>query len=119
MNIIEIELPYMPELGKNQMKGFRKGGGYYVQQGYKDAVQAIVSLLVMKGKGIKWKQDKVWVEIFLQKSRPNSDVANFIDGIYDAIKIGIGVDDCWFAGKQDFEYDKEIEPYIIITITQE
>jgi hypothetical protein len=117
MPTIEIEVPYDANLGKNRMKGFAHGH-YYVQKGYKDAVEGLIWAIKTKGKK-EWKQDKVWVDIFFQKPRLRCDVSNLVDGIYDAVKQAIEVDDCYFSGKLDWEWDKEIAPYIVITIRQE
>lgn len=118
MNYIEFEIPYTPEIGKNQMKGFGRGY-HYTKPSYKNAVASLTELVRGYSGNIKWKKDKVWVEIFLQKPRLVCDVANLIDGIYDAVKVGIGIDDCYFSGKQDWEYGKGVNPYIFISIRQE
>jgi len=114
---IQIEIPYTPSLGKNKMKGFAKGR-YYTTKEYKEACKSLSDIVWGHSRGVKWKKDKIWVEIFLQKPRMVCDVSNFIDGIYDSIKTGIDIDDCYFSGEQDWEYDKDVKPYIIITITQ-
>ena len=46
------------------------------------------------------------------------DVSNLIDGMCDAIKKGIDVDDCFFSLKADWEFDKRLKPYIILKIIQ-
>lgn len=115
--IIEIEIPYTPELGKNKMKGFANGH-YYTTKAYKDACKSLSDIVWAEAKSYQWRKDKIWVEIFLQKERNNSDVANFVDGIFDAIKVGLGIDDCYYSLKADWEYDKEIKPYLLITIKQ-
>jgi hypothetical protein len=114
---IQIEIPYTAHLGKNKMKGFARGY-YYTTKDYKDACTSLADIVWGKSRGQKWNKEKIWVEIFLQKSRLMCDVANLVDGIFDAIKVGLGVDDCYYSLKADWEYDKEIKPYIIITITQ-
>ena len=114
---IEIEIPYTADLGKNKMKGFARGH-YFTSKVYKDACASLSNIVWGKAVGQKWKKEKIWVEIFLQKSRINSDVANFVDGIADSIKTGLGIDDQWYSFKLDWEYEKGIEPYIIITIKQ-
>ena len=115
---IQIEIPYTPELGKNKMKGFARGH-YYTTKAYKDACVSLADIVWGKSKGQKWVKDKILVEIFLQKPRLVCDVANFVDGIFDAIKVGLSIDDCYYSLKADWEYDKEVKPYIVITITQD
>jgi len=118
MPIIQLEIPYTPDLGKNKMKGFARGH-YYTTKIYKDACKSLADLVWAESKGKGFKKDKIWVEIFLQKPRPNCDVQNFIDGISDAIQTGLEINDSYYAFKCDWEYDKSIEPYIIITIIQD
>jgi hypothetical protein len=117
MPIIEIQIPYTSGLGKNKKVGFAKGH-YYTKKEYRDACKSLSDIVWGKSRGQKWLKDKIWVEIFLQKERNNSDVCNFVDGIADAIKTGLGVDDQWYSFKLDWEYEKGVSPYILITIIQ-
>jgi Holliday junction resolvase RusA-like endonuclease len=117
MNIVEVKIPYLPGLSKNKKATFGKGR-YYTNPEYKNAVEALILFIKTNLKGVQFKEDKLWLEIFYQKPRMNADVANLIDSISDATKEAIGVDDKWFSLKADWEYDKKTEPYIVITLRQ-
>ena len=110
---LKIDLPYVPEIGKNKMKGFANGH-YYTKPSYKEAVSSIAEIVRAESynKRYKWKKEKIWVNIFLQKPMLRCDVANLVDGIFDAIKVGIGIDDCYFSLSADWDYSKEIKPFI-------
>lgn len=116
---IQIEIPYTPEIGKNKMKGFAHGH-YYTKPDYKRAVSDLAEFVRIESynKRMKWKKEKVWVNIWLQKPMLRCDVANLVDGIFDAVKVGIGIDDCYFSLVADWDYDKNIKPFIKIRIYQ-
>lgn len=117
---ISISLPYVPEIGKNKMKGFAHGR-FYTKPEYKDAVQSVADIVraESKNKGIRWSEKKTWIGIYFQKPRLKSDVANLIDGLCDGIKVGIGVDDCYFSIVADFDYNKDKPPFVDLTISQD
>ena len=115
---IELKIPYTPEIGKNKMKGFAHGH-YYTKPSYKNAVKSISELVWGASGKLKWRKEKIWVTIFLQKPMLRCDVANLVDGIFDAVKVGIGIDDCYFSLVADWDFDKEKEPFINISIFQE
>lgn len=117
MPTIEISIPYTPGLLKNKKSKFGHGH-YYTSKEYSDAVSSLKDIVWGKSRGQKWKEEKIFVDIFLQKPQKRIDVANLVDSVCDAIKEGIGIDDCWFAPRTDWEYEKGIESYIIITINQ-
>lgn len=116
---IILKLPYMPEIGKNKMKGFVRGR-YYTKPDYKKAVEEVANTVKLKSvaERIKWEKKKIWVEIFLQKPMMRCDVANLIDGLLDAIEQGIGINDCYYSVIGNWDFDKNKEPFIQLKITQ-
>jgi hypothetical protein len=69
----------------------------------------------MEGKFIL--QSKTWVFITVYKKYNRGDVSNLVDGVSDAIKKAIGIDDCYFSFVLDYVVDKNEK--IVITILQE
>lgn len=64
-------------------------------------------------------QNKVWVEIFVQKPNHKGDAINVIHAICDAVKDAVGVDDRWFSIRGvDWQIIKH-NPQIFITVGQE
>ena len=66
----------------------------------------------------KFKKEKVWVSLFIEKPDNRCDAVNFIDTICDVIKKVIGIDDRWFSiGEVDWKIEKD-KPKIFIKIEQ-
>jgi hypothetical protein len=77
-------------------------------------VQAALAAL-----GAKWPKSKTWVDFVVQKPNHRSDAVNVIDTLCDALKVGLGVDDRWFAiGLLDWEIVKA-EPQVFVQVSTE
>lgn len=114
---LEIVAPYNTALSKNRMKG-QVRGKTYLTTGYRRARQAIINLLFAQGAVCQmFTNQKTLIEIIVARPNMRADPANFIDGILDAIKAVIPVDDRWYAINLDWFIDKQ-NPRIIIRITQ-
>ncbi len=65
------------------------------------------------------KQNKLWIDIFVQKPTHRGDAANFLDLVCDAIKDAIPLDDRWYSVRSiDWQITKH-EPMIYIGLGQE
>lgn len=111
---VSITIPYISCLSKNQMWKKDKNGKIYLNP----ATAAEMDAIAMQLPSYDW-QPKVKVHVEIMVYRPNfyMDPPNFVDTIVDAVKVGIGVDDRYFAGKWDYELDK-LNPRIEITVRQ-
>ena len=56
---------------------------------------------------VKFLEKKVYIDVMVYKNGMHNDPINFLDGIADAVKLGINVDDRNFSGSWDWEIDKE------------
>ncbi|MED3732536.1 hypothetical protein [Geobacillus stearothermophilus] len=84
----------------------------------REIVNGLTAILRRKTSGIDFYEDKVWIDIFIQKPNHRFDAINFIDFICDAIKEAINVDDRWFCIRRvDWEIVKD-DPKIFIGISQ-
>lgn len=64
-------------------------------------------------------QNKLWIDIFVQKPNHKGDAVNFVDTICDAVKEAVGVDDRWFALRSvDWQIVKD-DPRIYVGLGQE
>lgn len=69
--------------------------------------------------GVQWASRKTYVDILVEKKYAWGDAINVVDTLCDAIKVGIGVDDRWFAiGRLDWSIAK-VDPLIYLGIGQE
>lgn len=64
-------------------------------------------------------QNKLWIDIYVQKPRQNGDAVNFVDMVCDAVKDAIPLDDRWYSIRSvDWQIVKH-EPMIFVGIGQE
>jgi hypothetical protein len=117
---LEVELDW--NLSKNKSKTKNKYTGQIVYNANQSKINELKDIVFylsksnsMEGKFIF--QSKTWVFITVYKKSNRGDVSNFVDGIADAIKKAIGIDDCYFSFVLDYVVDKNEK--IVITILQE
>lgn len=120
--VVKIQVAYSGSYSKNVILGRGSlGRRYYMKREAKDLKKDIHWLIkneLLKDK-INFVEDKVWVDIFVQKPNAGAgDAINVIDLICDAISEAIGIDDRWFSIKGlDWEVKKE-NPKIFIEFGQ-
>ena len=116
MYTIKITIPYDKYLSKN----FKFGSRYkkYLRKEYVTARNTIIRVLRVKvGRYPRpIPKTKVYVDYYWYREKHNGDTSNFREGIEDAVKVCIPIDDRYFAGKQDWFIDKE-NPRLEISIT--
>lgn len=117
MSQIELFYNLDPALSKNRKTSFARGR-YYTNPAHKDACNALIMALKAQNKGQVWKKERVWIDIFLMKSKERQDVSNFVDVCCDAVKQVILVDDCFFSIKADWEMCIKGREQLVLTITQ-
>ena len=114
---IEHEIGLDWKLSKNSKMTFRDGKAIFNANKHElDRIAQDLGYLSMS-KGIQWKKQKTWVIIIAHKPNHRGDVANFVDGISDAVKKAIQLDDCWYSFILDYEIDEEAK--IVIKVIQE
>jgi Holliday junction resolvase RusA-like endonuclease len=103
--IIRIEMPLDWELSKNRK--FIGRTKKVLNPKYKKMKEWIGWLVLqdMKIKGHIFIKEKVWIKIKVYKSM-RGDAHNLIEGILDAVKVVIGVDDNLFSVICDYEISK-------------
>ena len=63
--------------------------------------------------------NKVWLDVLVQKPNHKGDAVNVLDLVCDAIKEAIGVDDRWFAIRRlDWEIVKD-NPRLVLGVSQD
>lgn len=113
-----VQCTYSSALSKNARlkRSFR--GRLYIDAKAKAAEAQLERELTTALKGIKWYQSKVYLDIYVFKSRTNTDALNFIDALADCLKRVILVDDKFYSIKScDWELDRK-NPRIILKLFQ-
>lgn len=119
---IRVSVPFDWAASKNHIFALRRVGHVALRReavNYKNALILTIKASLNRPPKIKVVQNKVWLDIFVQKSNHRGDAANFVDLICDAVKEAIGVDDRWFSIRHlDWEICKD-NPRIFVAIGQE
>ena len=123
---IMVAIPFDWAASKNHIFAMRRVGHIALRReavDYKNAMILMIRRSLNGGSAhdppIKVVQNKVWLDIFVQKPNNRGDAANFVDLICDAVKQAIGVDDRWFSIRHlDWEICKD-NPRIFVGIGQE
>lgn len=113
-----ITCTYSPALSKNARlkRSFR--GRLYIAAPAKAAEARLERELKTALKDIKFYQNKVFLDIYVVKTRVNSDALNFIDALADCLKRVIMVDDRYYGIKGlDYELNKAA-PKIVLKLYQ-
>lgn len=112
-----IAIPYSNAASKNHVFSNFPGGHVAKRKAavaYREEITRRLSDL--RGEFV---ENKVWIDIFVQKPHNKGDAVNVVDSICDAVKEAIGVDDKWFCLRRvDWEIVK-INPMIFIGVGQE
>lgn len=65
------------------------------------------------------RQNKLWIDIFVQKNNNRGDAVNMVDLVCDAVKVAIDLDDRWFCIRRvDWEVVRQ-DGYIYVGVGQE
>src|SRR5258706_9109239 len=112
-----INCTYSPALSKNARiaQGKRR---FFIKPEAKAAEARLEREMCTALKGLRWYNQKVYLDIYVYKSRTNTDAINFIDVLADCLKRVIMVDDRWFCIKSlDWELDR-VNPRIVLRLYQ-
>lgn len=116
--MVRICIPFTYTASKNHIYALVRRG-HIALRGEVRGLRERIAVEVKRGLGNrKVAQNKVWIDILVQKSDNRGDAVNVIDTICDAVKVACGVDDKWFCIRRlDWEISKS-EPKIFIGIGQ-
>jgi len=117
--LARIAIPFSWAASKNHIYALRAKGHVFLRQegkGYRQQISLMVKSAV---RDLPVVQNKVWLDILVQKPNHRGDATNFVDLICDAVKDGLGVDDRWFSIRRlDWQIVKN-DPQIYIGIGQD
>ncbi len=117
--LVRIQIPFDWAASKNHIYALRNRGHVALRQeaiAYRDMIGWKIKQALGTQRVIN---NKVWIDIFIQKPNQKGDAVNFVDLICDSIKRVIGVDDRWYSLRRvDWEIAKH-DPRIFIGIGQE
>lgn len=116
--MIKIEFPLDWRLSKNELYRNR-----YIPKTSQKLLDDIKILIETEAKKEKWEKKKTYIDIVVHKRRGKEnkgDIVNLVDGICDAVKRGIHIDDYWFAGSFDWFWSRNGKSNVIeISVSQD
>lgn len=119
---VRIAVPFRYEMSKNKMLGWTKKQKPHLSNEFRlirDQIRDTFAVKMRAPGAPRVVQAKLWVDILVQKPDNRGDAVNVIDLVCDALKVGIGLDDRWYAIRRlDWQIVKR-EPRIYIGIGQE
>jgi len=117
--IVRLSVPFSYAMSKNHIYTNTRFGHRALRSDSRAHRDRIIYMVKQALTGRRFVNNKVWIELLVQKPNHKGDAINVIDLVADAIKKAVGVDDRWFCiHKLDWEIVKE-DPKIIIGIGQD
>lgn len=116
--IVRVVVPFDYGFSKNSIYGTGKGGHVFLRKEHRRLRDLLTYKIKLGSSGEEWYEDKVWLDIFVEKPNHQGDAVNVVDAVCDAVKEAIGVDDNWFSiRKLDWQIVKE-DPRLVVGIGQ-
>lgn len=116
---VRVRIPFSWSGSKNALYTLRRKGHIALRREASDYRWALILALKSALRGHKVVQNKLWIDIFVEKSNHKGDAANFVDTICDAVKVATGLDDRWFSIRRvDWAINKD-DPQLMVAIGQE
>jgi Holliday junction resolvase RusA-like endonuclease len=116
---ITLAIPFSYAVSKNHIWATNGKGHIHRRKESTDYEDYIILEFKKELQGKKVFQNKIWIDLFVQKPNHKGDAINVLDLIADALKKAVGIDDRWFSVRWiDWEVVKENQK-IYIGIGQE
>ena len=122
--VVRVKVPFLYRMSKNAIFTTNRFGHVALRREAK-AIRHEITLVVQESlrrlndDGFEIKNNKLWIDLLVQKPNHRGDAINVVDLVCDAIKDACGLDDRWFSIRRlDWEIVKD-QPYLFIGIGQE
>jgi len=114
-----VAVPFSWAGSKNHIFASTSQGHVYMREESRYMRSLLTSEIMAATLDAPLVQNKLWLDIFVQKPRNNGDAVNFVDMVCDAIKDAIPLDDRWYSIRStDWQIIKH-EPMLFVGIGQE
>lgn len=114
-----VEMPFSWAGSKNHLFASTQRGHVYMREESRYMRSKLTSLIYEAAKDVNLVQNKLWIDIYVQKPSQKGDAVNFVDMVCDAVKDGLALDDRWFSLRSvDWQIAK-FEPKLFVGIGQE
>lgn len=117
--MVRISVPFTYAASKNHLYTSTPHGHVALRREAVSIREAITLSLSAAMGQVKVVQNKVWLDIFVQKKNQRGDAVNFVDLVCDGVKRAMPVDDRWFSIRRlDWQVVKS-NPKIFIGVGQD
>lgn len=117
--VARVSVPFSWNASKNAIYSLRRTGHVAIRRDAKAWRDALIYAIRDAAKDFEIKQNKLWIDIFVQKESNRGDAVNMVDLVCDAVKVAIDLDDRWFCIRRvDWEVVKQ-DGRIFVGIGQE
>lgn len=117
--IVRLAIPFDYAISKNHIWTTTRDGHVFLRGEHRHMRTDIVWKFKQALSGYVVKQNRLWLDVLVQKPDHKGDAVNVLDGICDALKVATGLDDRWYSIRRlDWEVVKS-DPQIYVGIGQE
>ena len=116
---VRVCVPFSWSASKNAIYVLRRKGHVALRREAREYRDRLIMVLKSALRGQTIVQNKLWLDIYVEKSNHKGDAVNLVDTICDAVKVATGLDDRWFSIRHlDWSINKD-DPQLIVAIGQE
>lgn len=114
-----FSFPFTFDLSKNSRLGYGANGVRFIRKDARHAIDALALVARRALAGVPIRQNKLWVEMLVEKPNMKGDAINLVDTVADVLKEVTGLDDRWYCLKGvDWRINRK-NPCVIIRVMQE
>lgn len=116
---VRVCVPFSWSASKNAIYALRRSGHVSLRKEARKYRDDLIMVLRSALRGRTIVQNKLWLDIHVEKTNHKGDAVNLVDTICDAVKEATGLDDRWFSIRHlDWSINKD-DPQVIIAVGQE
>lgn len=96
---VMVQVPFTWAFSKNHIYSLNRRGHVHLRDEHVEARDNLTSTLreAMARHGVKVVTNKIWLDILVEKASHRGDAVNVIDGVCDAVKKAVDLDDRWYS----------------------
>lgn len=116
---VRVRVPFSWSGSKNAIYVLRRKGHVALRKEASDYRKALILSLQAALQKHHIVQNKLWIDIFVEKNNHKGDAVNFVDTICDAVKVATNLDDRWYCIRNLNWSIVKHDPMLMVGIGQE
>jgi hypothetical protein len=114
-----LSIPFTYALSKNHVYKIGGDGHVSLRRETRAARAMLANDVKLAVSDVAVVENKVWIDILVEKPDHRGDAINVLDCVVDGIKDGLGIDDRWYSVRRVDWRIVKIEPRVLIGLGQE